>query len=317
MSHSWTKWRQLKVAPASIVGLGVSRTALSMLEARDENGKWTIKDARRLDFSTPLFSGAVREEHRQALVGALRRICADLGKRYAPVNVALPNPVSSFALFELDQLPAGRKAQAELGRWLMTKERFAGKGDVVCTAQPLGQHADKHLLFVQTMDAKWHSCVAEALREAGIVAWSMNSGATYAFNRFHDRMTAAPNGGAVITIDPESCAVLLWDATARVRVVRSRWREATEHDHEREMNAITAEVERIILAYINGDTGREVRTVYVSGAPDDTTPLVSALNARLVDPCVCLPVSDMEVGSSLKPEQLGSFALALAAVHAP
>lgn len=317
MSRSWTDWRRrLQATPPGVVGLGIGRTALTMLEGRNDDGKRQIIDVRRQELSVPLFSGTVRDEHRQALVDALRRMCADLGKRHVPVHVALPNPTSNIAVFELEQLPAGRKAQAGIGRWLITKERLAGKGDAVCTVQPLGQNADKHLLLVQAMDAQWHRCLIGALREVGLVAWSMNPAAIYAYNRFHERITAESNDGAAVMVDADSWTVMLWDAAARVRVLRSRWREASAGDREQEMHALTAEAERMILAYIHGDAGRQVRTLYVSAMPEEATALVSALNGRLVNPCVSLPACDVEFGAGVKPEQFGSFALALAAVHA-
>ena len=82
-----------------------------------------------------------------------------------------------------------------------------------------------------------------------------------------------------------------------------------------EIRAITADIERAILAHVHSGTGRELKSVYVWSALRDTSSFVAALDARLVSPCAVLPVCDMELSENSPRGQLAPFASALAAVH--
>ena len=264
-------------------GLAIGRDSVGC--ARISAGKIRSMGEARLPL--PLFRGAPSAQAAAGLAGALRALAADLARRYVPLHVSLPDAAVRWATFELDELPATRAARLELTRFRF--EREGGAGEAACACQPLGRADGKPLLFGMAMDAGWRRCIAGALADAGLRAWSLNPNACRQFNRYHERLTQS--SGALVSLAADAWSLWLWDERGRPRYVRARWRLAGE-DHA----ALAQEVERSILAYVQ--TGRSVARVFVAGT--ETAAMGDALDERLREPCTRLDAEPPAMAAALE-----------------
>ena len=222
-----------------------------------------------------LFAGAPSADAQRALAEALQPFAHNVARRYLPLHVSLPDAAVRWATFELDEMPRGAAARLELARFRFSRQGVNGASVYACQALP--RDGDKHLLLGMAMDGAWQGCIAAALAESGLAAWSLNANASRQFNRFHDRLAAG--SGALVCAAADAWSLLLWDEGARVRHARGRWREGGG-DHA----AIALEVERAILAYVHG-SGRSIARVFVAG---DAGGLADAVDARLQVSCTRL-----------------------------
>lgn len=257
---------------------------------------------------TPLFQGKPTAAHADALGATLTKLNPTLGKRHVPVHVALPDPAVRLTVYEMDELPANRKTQSDLGQWLVKKERFAGE-EPVCITQPLGMDGAKHLFLVGVVDAAWHACLLAALNSAGAVPWTINAAAIYRHNRFVADATTSPRDAACVALDADSWTLTVWDAVGRPRLIQSRWRTAASN----ELAEITQEVERTIVAFIHTGAGRAVKKVYALVTTPEEHELLAALNARLTEPCIPLTPDPMLADKRVANPTPAPYALALAA----
>jgi hypothetical protein len=230
----------------------------------------------------PLFAGPPSREAKQALVEALAGFAGKIGRRYLPLHVSVPDALVRWAVFELDEMPRSPAARLELARFRFARQGANGASVYAC--QALERDAHKHLLLGMAMDGAWRGCVAEALAEAGLRAWTLSANACRVFNRFHDRL--AGQSGALVAAAPDAWSLWLWDERGRLRHARSRWRAAAAPPSD-----IALETERSIFAYVEGTAGRSVARVFVA-AGTETPVIADALDARLRQPCTRLPVED-------------------------
>ena len=238
-------------------------------------GKSAVAEAR---LAMRLFSGTPAAGARSALVGALRSLAGGVARRFVPVHVSVPDAAVQWGVFELDQMPKTRTAQLDLAR-LRFSRQGVGAGHA-CACQALEREAGTPLLLGMALDEGWRRCIGEALEEAGVAAWSLSANLCRRFNRFHDRMAQA--SGALAALAPDAWSLLVWDERGRPRYARARWR-AAPGDHA----GIALEVERSILAYVQGHPERSVSRVFVA-AGAETAALAQALDARTSEPCVRL-----------------------------
>lgn len=249
------------------------RVELACLGAR---GQVELLEAQPL--AARLFCGSPTAQAQAHLAEALRSLAGALARRFVPLHVSVPDAAVRYATFELDQIPKTRAARLELLRF-----RFARQGmepEAVCAEQALGREAGKPLLFGMAMEAAWQRLVTLALAQAGLRAWSLSANVCRQFNRFHERLTQA--SGALVALAPDAWSLWLWDERGRPRYARARWRLGGEDRAE-----IAQEVERSILAYVHGASGRAIEGVFVA-ADAEAGGLGEALDARLRAPCVRL-----------------------------
>jgi hypothetical protein len=227
--------------------------------------------------------------------------------------VALPDPTTAFTVFELDELPKSEKTRLELVRWRFAKEYSVDGAMFDCAHQTLGQENAKHLLMGQGIDKAWLQCIKQALRRGGITPWSMNLGACYRFNQFHDRFAKEKHGAAMVVLDPDSWTVFLWDAAARPRLVRARWRTRTDKTIE-DYDEIALEAERSILSYVRSGKEGSVTRVYAISHARELEGLTAALDRRLRENCLPLVATsaDPEEGRKIMDHGLASVSLAAA-----
>lgn len=240
---------------------------------------WRAETLAEAKLAAQLFCGAPGPQAQEALAAALRELAGGIARRFLPVHVSVPDAAVQWGMFEFDQLPRARTAQHELVRFRFARQGVNGNHAFAC--QPLEREAGKHFLFGMALDEGWRRCLAEALAEARVVAWTMRTNACRHFNRFHDQLTQS--SGALVAAAPDAWSLWLWDAHGRPRYARGRWRAARGDAEE-----IALEVERSILAYVQGNRSRTVERVFAI-AGDETADVAGALDARMREPCTRLP----------------------------
>jgi hypothetical protein len=246
-------------------------------------------DERTLD--VPLFTGRPSEATAAALAEALQELAPEAVRRYLPLHVSVPGAAVQVAVFPLDALPNKRAVQLDLARWHFAQAGNAEQA-LVCDCEPLGMDDGKHLLLGFAMDQAWHACIVDALARARVTAWSLNADVCRQFNRFHDRLCADKQGGALFAATVDAWSLLLWDGAGRTRHCSSRWRSGEADEGTR----IAAEVERRILACVQGLPGMRIEHLYAVADGHDAG-LVDAIDARLREPCVRLrPEAEGEPG---------------------
>lgn len=248
-----------------------------------------IEWVRRKELALPIFGSDCTEQHVEVLRSALQELGGPTAASYIPLYVALPDPLVNVTVFELDQLPASTRAQAELVRWRFAKEIYTGGRPFASACQPLGQSQDKHLLLGMAMDQSWFEGVRQACVRAGLVPWGMNISACYQHNRFYATFTRVKHGGALIALDADAWTLSLWDADGRLRLVRSRWRNGAGSEL---YETVASESERIILAYARGEETRAIARLYLIAATPEADALAAVLDQRLKEKVIVLPLAD-------------------------
>lgn len=258
--------------------IGRSRVGFALFEGAEQ--RLARIDARTLD--VPLFTGRPSEAAAAALAEALRELAPEAARGYLPLHVSLPGAAVQVAVFPFDALPNKRALQLDLARWHFAQAGNAEQA-LVCDCEPLGMDGGKHLLLGFAMDDAWHECIVDALGRAGMTAWSLNADVCRQFNRFHDRLCADGQGGALFAATDDAWSLLLWDETGRVRHCSSRWRSGEEGEDTR----VAAEVERRILACVQSFPGMRIGHFYAVADGHDAG-LIDAIDARLREPCIRL-----------------------------
>ncbi|HKQ31276.1 MAG TPA: hypothetical protein VJS66_08330 [Burkholderiales bacterium] len=301
MLRSWIDRVRAALAPKNRIGLAIGRDyiGVAQLTAMDEG--WQVQHLAHTKLGERLFSRTPTPQTATSLANAIAPLVGDLKQQYVPVHVSLPDAAMRVTTFELDQLPASFAEQTAF-----TAFRFSSDDDArhVCASQVLGRDGDKHLLLGAALDEAWHRCIAEALQQAGVVAWSLGASSLRLFNRYYDAL--APTSGALVLAASDSWALLLWDTQRRVRYARARWRTSSK-DHA----DIATDIERSILAYVHGHPDNAITHIYVS-AGAETAVLGAALDARLREPCTQLS-NDAGLRFANPVEQQTSAPLSLAA----
>lgn len=313
MSPSWISRRfKWSTGPKASIGIAMGRREICAVHTVPGTAgarRYTIHSA---PLSCELFAGSPTRAAESALATALADVAAPAQQRFVPCHVALPDPTVMFSILALDALPKSEKQRRDLVRWRLAKEFTTGDAALDCDYQELGEEQGKHLLLGQGVDQAWRQCIRQALRRASVTPWSMNMGAGYRFNQFHDRFVADQHGAALVALDPDSWSVFIWDAAARPRLARARWRAAD--DGAAAYEAIALEAERSILSYVRTGQDHPVARVYVTGAAAELTGLTAALDHRLREGCLPLALNDADPveGRQIADHALAPLALAAA-----
>ncbi len=316
MSPSWTdRWFPGSVSAKVSVGIAVGRREICAVHIEPRRAgarRYTIHSAQ---LSCELFGGSPTLEAESALASALANVAAPAKQRFVPCHVALPDPMMMFSVFALDALPKSEKLRRELVHWRLAKEYSTGDAALDCAHQRLGEEQGKHLLLGQGVDKAWLQCIRQALRRAGVTPWSINMGASYRFNQFHDRFASDKHGAALIALDPDSWSVLIWDAAARPRLARARWRVIADEEAEA-YDVIALEAERSILSYVRAGKDNPVARVYVTGSASELAGFTAALDRRLREGCLPLALNGADPVEGRKIEDHALAPLTLAAAVA-
>ena len=315
MSLSWTSRWFRSSAPKPSIGIAIGRREICAVHAVLGEKGAHIQAIHSVQLPDEMFAAAPTPMTESNLTSALLKVAAEAKKKFIPCHVALPDPAVRFAIFELDELPTSDKARLELVRWRFAKEHATSDQTLTCTYQDLRQEGNKQLLLGQAMDTAWLQCVKQALQRADIMAWSMNLGAGYRFNQFHDRFVKEKHGAAMVILDPDSWAVFLWDAAARPRLARARWRNGADKGAEA-YDMIALEAERSILSYVRSGKNGSIAQVYAVGDARELNELAAALDRRLRDKCIPLTAVYANPNEDAKLQEHRLASLSFAAISA-
>ncbi len=303
MSLSWT--RRFSVAPSVSAGIAIGRNRICAVVLGANGDDRQVRAVLRQDMPVPLFAAQPDTAAEHGLAKVLHAISEEFRGEYASVHVALPDTVIRSTVFDLDELPKTTEMREALLRWRLAKEWQRSEDSLDCRGFDLGEDRGKRLLFGQAGDRAWLDCVRRALAQAGIMPWSLNAAAVYRFNCFHDAMVGS--GGALLSLDPDCWNLLLWDDTGRVRKVLTRLRQ--DLAVEDEVASIADEVERAILAYVQG--GIRIGRFHLAGSGAEMAILAEMFNARLRERVVALH-ADTGISGTVAGVRDGLAPLALA-----
>lgn len=279
-------------AQAFGIAIGRGEFTFACVAMRETTPK--IISLRSLPAPSGWFDGEPAPSHVALARELLAQLAPEASAAFAPVHVALPDPLGVLAMFDLDELPKTDAARRRLVRWRMANELGLADADIDVACQDQGADNGKRLLLGQAIHSGWLHVIKEALRGSRVTPWSINHAICFRFNRHYERLAADRAPGALLAVDANAWTCALWDAAARLRFVRSRWRSKAEPGAA--ADAIAEEFERAVLAYVYGNSGRAVERVYVTAAAAERDAIVAALNRRLSTPCI--PLAMWDIGES-------------------
>ncbi|NIR30372.1 MAG: hypothetical protein GWN84_13900 [Gammaproteobacteria bacterium] len=271
-------WRASK----RCIGLTLECGGLNVVESRHEGRAHVVGWARAMS-PIPALEAARRGET-QPLAEALLAVRERIGRRFVPIQLALPDPVVSTAVFELEEIPPREQARRALAAWRLARDYQREPAELACTAQYLGRDGDRHLLLVFGIERRLREAVLAAVREAGLQVRVADAAAAYRFN--HARASLAPEA-AWITMEGEYWSMMLWDAQRRPRYLRAAWRDRGP-DPGGEAEAILRELERATRAYTA--SGRAVSHVQLTVPAEEREALLPVFAERLGESLEELPV---------------------------
>jgi len=316
VSPLWTKrWPEWIAGSQATVGVAVGRSEICAVHVIHRDRRTQIQAIASVPLTDALFAGPPTPEIESALASAFSKVTANAVGKFIPCHVAVPDPVVRFSVFELDELPKSEKTRLDLIRWRFSKEHAGDNQVLDCVCQGLGQESGKHLLLGQAMDSAWLQSINRALHSAGLTPWSINMGARYRFNQFHDRFTKENHGAAMVALDSDVWSVFIWDAGVRPRLARANWRAGAD-DAAQSFEMIALEAERSILSYVRSGKGGTVARVYVVSQARELDGLVDALNRRLREGCVPLLSESADPDETRQSENHALAPLAFAAALA-
>ena len=287
-----------------LAGLVFGRERIGFVLLRREGDTLSVMQARETLLDRPLDPtdrGSV-----QPVAQVVKTLTAEIAGRYLPLHVSLADSLCRMTVLELESAPADRTGQRSLAAFRL--EREVGRPPAGIDCQLLGQDDGKSLLLAASLDEDWAGYLGDILTHAGLVPWSLGANLLCQFNRFHERLTTNASGGALLALSPDAWSVLIWDAQGRPRVIRSRVRQPGADDFE----SVAGELERLILAYVHGASGREIAAIHVL-AGDPAMALM--LDRRLKTPSLRIDPLEgcrWENGAEPPSDTIASMALAAA-----
>jgi len=221
------------------------------------------------------------------LVGALKQLFPDGGKRFLPLQVAVPDPLGHLDTLELDSIPKARQACRDLVRWHFEKDAHLDPSHYEFDCQDLGREGGKVLLLGQALDSRWLGVVRGALTEAGLDGYTLNMSFCQRFNAHEEVFRSTTEGLALVSLTVDSWSLGFRDPQGRIRFLRSRWRR----DSADFLASVGSEIENAIRAYSMPARNFPVAQVAVTGEVEDCRQLAEVLNPRLSRPCRVLPAA--------------------------
>lgn len=245
-------------------------------------GEVRFEWANQVALSSPLLSeGAV-----ESLALALKEVLEKSGNNYQALQLALPDPLVQFEVFEVDKVPFAGSPMTEFLEWRLTPTA-SKKEPLVFSSQPLGRDGDSELLLGMAVGKKWVDLIEAACQKAGIQAWALDTAFNYRFNFYQDQFEG--KSGAMILFEPDYWSLGIWDDQLRPRFIRSKWWENPVADlKEIPLNETLREMERTLRSYAYSGKPREVGKLFVA-APEPWLPhLKKNIQEWAGTPCVAL-----------------------------
>ncbi|MBI2778428.1 MAG: hypothetical protein HYX62_01365 [Gammaproteobacteria bacterium] len=303
--------------PKAVFGVGIGRDRLYAAHTIARKEGWYIQQIKQVSLPFNMFSGIPTPEVCQALASSLSELCSEVKFSYVPIQIALPDPVVSLRVFELDALPKTGKEQLALARWRFNNEMHFAERPIACSCQYLGAEKGKHLLLALAIDQAWLDCLKEACRAASVTSTVIDMAACYGFNRFCRRLVADGSDAVLIYLDQAAWTLSITDAQGRLRFVHARWRDSVAPDKSESdggYQGIATEAERCIRIYAHAAAGRVIKHIYVTGNSRGIAGVADALEQRMEGQCIKLPgETGFTCGPGVTPNDLDTLGSTLAA----
>lgn len=295
MSRLWSRARTwLAGSTAPTAGLALTReSAVLVIHHQDESGT-AQPVVRQAALGFRLFEANSPPDAVKRLGTAFLALRKGLPADMLPVQISLPDPAVSLKLFELEAWPARQAEREALIRWRFAKALAQDGLQLACTWASLGRNESKHLVLATAMDRQILDTISSACREADLLPLTADSNANYYFNGFYDRWVPGEDG-ALLIVEPESAALLLWDGERRPCFLRTRWKApstAAEYD------SILTDTEWQVRAYVHAAPGRRIARVLIAGGEREA--FMNHLGSNPKFPCA-LVVSTMHSNSQKLP----------------
>lgn len=281
--------------PKSYVGISIGNSKICAAHILRSNGLPQLLHTIEKRSDTSFFNGNSYTELQDILNETLTELGGIVKRKFIPIQIALPDPLISMFVFELDEIPNSKKAQQELISWRMAKSYYRDRDSTHCVSQYLGKQEDHHLMLGLGVDKGILECIRTVFKENKMYITIIDMAACHRFNYL--RHSVASDSGALISLDDDYWTLMIWDALGRLRHIRSRWVEQQKYwcHKEAQINIIT-EVKRAVRAYINEGVGRTIGGLYVS-CNGEISGLCTLLERDMHDTCTVLS-SDVDLSST-------------------
>ncbi|HXL73750.1 MAG TPA: hypothetical protein VN963_09010 [bacterium] len=292
-------------------GLALGRKALWAVRRLEKEGSPWVEKCQRIPLDSPLFTGSPSPESVGALTKALNGLDHPKKGSYQTFQVALPDPLTRFEVFELEKVPAAGKPLREFLAWRFHQGR---EGEaLVFTHQVFGQAEGKNLLLCLAVEEEWMKVLNESLSQSGLRVSFIDSALSYRFNFYHDLFAQNTGGGALVTLEPDYWSLGIWDETPRLRYGRSKWwNKEIKNPGDIPFKEILLEVERTLRSYVYSAKGRNVPTLFLLAPPPWREPLLKIFREGTGGNCSALNLSGLIPGLLAVPPVLSPTALAAA-----
>jgi len=292
-------------------GLSLGRQALWAARRLEMESAAHVDECFQIPLDAPLFAGAPSPETGSALTQALKVLAEKKKGSFQTLQVALPDPMARFEVFEVEKVPAPGNPLQEFLAW-----RFHQGGEdekLVFAHQILGKEEGKNLLLGLAFEQRWMSLLKECLSGAGLRPSRIDTALNYRFNFYHDLFARETGGGALVTLEPDYWSLGIWDEGLRLRYVRAKWWDKeVKKIGDLPLQKVALEVERTLRSYVYSAPGRSVQTVFLLAPPLRSDPLWKIFRRGTGENCEVLDLKGLTPGRTAVPPGLSPTALAAA-----
>ncbi|MGH7740219.1 MAG: hypothetical protein ACREL1_08755 [bacterium] len=250
------------------LGISLGRSGLEIVETNLEDGNYRVESVESRALAEPLWSGVPSYNAASELTAILKPYARK--REYRVCQVSLPDPLASWEVFELEQVPARGAATDEFLNWRFNPDA-ASLPELCFASQRLGEEKGKKLLLGVGLDRAWTRWVGQALEGAGLQASVTDIAFRFRFNLFQTALGSA--SGALVSLERDYWSLALWDESKRPRLLRAKWwKGPVESGDKPALDQILLEVERTIRSYVHSGTDRSVENLFLSAPQDWLTP---------------------------------------------
>jgi hypothetical protein len=314
VSPSWIDFLLYPQGGAPCLGVALGRRALWFVQTRSGDKAAKVESCGRIPVEGWLFSGTPTDETVSKLALTLAPVLKNLKNTYFCVQVALPDPLVKFEVFELEKLPPRGSPTSEFLNWRFKADPKGPAASLAVASQVLGEQDGKFLLLGMAVEKAWLDALKRVFHGAGIPVSVTDMALCHRINFFQSAFREKGTGGALVTFEPEYWSLAVLDKEARPRFMRSKWWEGDPKKlKDIPLKETIVEIERTIRSYVYAAKDRSVETLFVAAPDEWLSPLLEALNENSAGGCVGLPLKNrIQADPGLSMESVPPSAVAAA-----
>lgn len=280
------------------MGIVIGQTHAWVMIATYDGKNYHAEINKTIPVKIPLFNGPPTSSSRAELDRVIKEACDITASSYLPVQVAIPDPIVELKSFELDEISYSNKVRVNLAKWLFSQEHHFEYEKITCVCQRLNRDNGKNLLLSLAIETSWLESIHESFQSVKIYNLLISKSICFKFNHFREVLVSNGGHGVLISLDPESWSLLIWDGAGNPCFSRSRWWGQQYIDSvEEAIHKVTIDIERTLRAYISSDSAKNIKNIYVSGPESQMLLLISLLDERLEHSSQPIPI---DTGYTLK-----------------